>query len=141
MNFKKPKFWDYNYKNFIAILLYPLSLITFLINYFKIDYQYNYQKIKTICIGNIYIGGTGKTPLALKINYLLKSKYKIAFIKKKYSDQIEINFKQFDKINLSHIDMVALKPFAPYSHPVPPFPILTIDHNIDYGKEISLSIQ
>ena len=61
----------------------------------------------------------------------------IQMLQKKYSDQIEINFKQFDKINLSHIDMVAIKPSAPYSHPVPPFPILPSDHNIDYGKKIS----
>ena len=70
-------------------------------------------------------------------NYLSVMDDYIQMLQKKYSDQIEINFKQFDKINLSHIDMVAIKPSAAYSHPVPPFPIMTSDHNIDYGKKIS----
>ena len=65
----------------------------------------------------------------------------IGMLQEKYSRQITINFRQFNKINLSHIDMVALKPSAPYSHPVPSFPILTQDHNINYGKEISLSAE
>ena len=65
----------------------------------------------------------------------------IGMLQKKYSDHIEINFRQFDKINLSHIDMVALKPSVPYTHPVPSFPILTQDHIIDYGKEISLTTE
>ena len=65
----------------------------------------------------------------------------IGMLQKKYSGQITINFRQFNKINLSHIDMFTLKPSAPYSHPVPSFPILTQDHSIDYGKEISLSTE
>ena len=60
----------------------------------------------------------------------------IGMLQEKYSDQIIINFRQFNKINLSRIDMVALKPSAPYGHPVPSFPILTQDHSIDYGKDI-----
>ena len=43
--------------------------------------------MKLICIGNIYIGGTGKTSLAIQINELLKKNYKTIFIKKKYNDQ------------------------------------------------------
>jgi len=43
--------------------------------------------IKTICIGNICVGGTGKTPLSIKIDKILKKKYKTVFVKKKYSDQ------------------------------------------------------
>ena len=31
------------------------------------------MNIKTICIGNIYLGGTGKTTLAIKINNVLKN--------------------------------------------------------------------
>ena len=64
----------------------------------------------------------------------------IGMLQKKYSDQIMINFRELDKIDLSHINMVALKPFAPYGHPVPSFPVLTQDHSIDYGKEILLSM-
>ena len=46
--------------------------------------------IKTICIGNIYIGGTGKTSLVIKIKEILEKKnIKICFIKKFYSDQTD----------------------------------------------------
>ena len=87
MKFNKPLFW--NEINFISILLYPLSLITLLINIIKkISYKKNF-KIKSICVGNLYVGGTGKTPLSIKINNILKKKYKTVFIKKKYFDQID----------------------------------------------------
>ena len=49
-----------------------------------------YSSIKTICVGNIYIGGTGKTSLSLKINEILnKNKIKTCFVKKFYKDQID----------------------------------------------------
>ena len=87
MKVKRPLFW--NNINIISILLYPLSLITFLINKIKkIPNKKNF-KIKSICVGNLYVGGTGKTPLSIKINNILKKKYKTVFIKKKYSDQID----------------------------------------------------
>ena len=87
MKVNRPLFW--NKINLISILLYPLTLITFLINIIKkIPHKKNF-KIKSICVGNLYVGGTGKTPLSIKINNILKKKYKTVFIKKKYSDQID----------------------------------------------------
>ena len=87
MKINRPLFW--NNINLISILLYPLSLITFLVNKIKkIPNKKNF-KIKSICVGNLYVGGTGKTPLSIKINNILKKKYKTVFIKKKYSDQID----------------------------------------------------
>ena len=44
---------------------------------------------KTICVGNIYLGGTGKTPLTNLIASKLKKKFKTAIIKKGYSDHID----------------------------------------------------
>ena len=90
MKLIKPKFW--RTKNFISLILYPLSAITFLINSIK---KFSIRKtfeIKTICIGNIFVGGTGKTSLAIEINELLKNKFRTVFIKKDYKNQIdEIN--------------------------------------------------
>ena len=90
MKLIKPKFWKT--KNFISLILYPLSTVTFLINFLK---KFSIKKtfeIKTICIGNIFIGGTGKTSLAIEINELLRNKFRTVFIKKNYKNQIdEIN--------------------------------------------------
>ena len=90
MKFKKPNFWDYKKPNIIAYLLLPLSFILNFINFLNIKKKIKTQSIKTICIGNIYVGGTGKTPLAIKINQILNNlNFKTAFIKKNYYDQID----------------------------------------------------
>jgi tetraacyldisaccharide 4'-kinase len=90
MRLIKPKFWET--KNLISFILYPLSSITFLINNTKKFCIKKNFKIKTICIGNIFIGGTGKTPLAIEINKLLEKKFRTVFIKKNYENQLdEIN--------------------------------------------------
>ena len=88
MNLKKPKFWDYQKPNIIAYLLLP---ITFLVKAYSAFVKTSNPKkfeIKTICVGNFYIGGTGKTSLSIKINEILtKEKIKSCFIKKFYNDQ------------------------------------------------------
>ena len=90
MRLTKPKFWDT--KNFISFILYPLSAITYLINIIKKLSNKKKFEIKTICIGNIFVGGTGKTSLAIEIYQLLRKKFKIVFIKKNYENQLdEIN--------------------------------------------------
>ena len=78
-----------NDKNYISFLLIPISIFTFLINFFKNFLIKKNYKIKTICVGNIFVGGTGKTSLCIEINKIIKKKYRTVFIKKKYSDQID----------------------------------------------------
>ncbi len=90
MKLKKPKFWDYKKPNFFAYILKPVSFIIEIINSFKKKPLFKNKKIKTICIGNIYIGGTGKTSLSILINEILTKKgIKSCFIKKFYSDQMD----------------------------------------------------
>ena len=91
MEFKKPKFWDYKKPNVYSYLLWPISILIRLFNFLKIIITIkNYSSTKTICIGNIYLGGTGKTSLSLKINEILRQKkIKTCFIKKFYSNQID----------------------------------------------------
>jgi len=92
MNFKKPKFWDYKKPSFISYLLLPISFLLRLLNSLKskLTSATKFSEIKTICVGNIYLGGTGKTSLTLKINDILKGKnIKSCFIKKHYEDQID----------------------------------------------------
>ena len=88
MNLKKPKFWDYKKPNFLSYLLYPFSLIVELYNLLNTKNNNDKFKIKTICVGNIYVGGTGKTSLCIKINEILSKKnLKSCFIKKYYKNQ------------------------------------------------------
>ena len=86
MKFHKPKFWDKENISFFSILLFPLSfLIIFLSILRKFFVKKNKISVPVICVGNIYLGGTGKTPLAIEIFNILKSlKKKPAFIRKKY---------------------------------------------------------
>ena len=91
MNFKKPKFWDYKNPNLLSFFLLPLTIFIEINNFLlKLKKRKKNQRIKSICIGNIYIGGTGKTPLTIKVYKILK---KIGFIpivgKKKYTNQID----------------------------------------------------
>jgi len=91
MNLKKPKFWDYKKPNIYSYLLLPISIIIQIIIFFKKNLIKKKKfKIRTVCIGNIYIGGTGKTSLALKLNeILIKKKIRSCFIKKYYSNQLD----------------------------------------------------
>ena len=90
MKLKKPKFWDYKKPHLYSYLLLPFSIILSLLSKIRSKPNLTNLKIKTICIGNIYIGGTGKTSLAIKIKEILKKKnIKSCFIKKFYSDQVD----------------------------------------------------
>ena len=90
MKLKKPKFWDYKKPSFFAYLLLPFSIIIGLIAKINSKPKYPNSKIKTICVGNIYIGGTGKTSLTIKIKEILdKNNIKACFIKKFYLNQTD----------------------------------------------------
>ena len=92
MKLKKPQFWDYKKPNIIAYFLWPTSITLQLLNSFKKIFisKKKFKNIKTICIGNIYIGGTGKTSLSLKVYEILsQKKFKTCFIKKDYIDQLD----------------------------------------------------
>ena len=88
MKFKKPKFWDYKNPNLLAYILLPFTLPIYLKNIFSTKTLIQKENLKKICVGNIYLGGTGKTPLAIKISDMFKNK-KSSVIKKFYKDQID----------------------------------------------------
>ena len=78
MKLKKPKFWDYKRPNVISYFFLPITYLIQLINFLYKKEKIKSEKIKTICVGNIYIGGTGKTPISLKLkvkslNYMIYS--------------------------------------------------------------------
>ena len=97
MDFFKPKFWDKNKISFFSILLYPITLLIKLLSFFKRYLTKTHQcTIPIICVGNIYLGGTGKTPLCIEIFSILKNlNMNPVFIRKKYdSFQDEVNLQR-----------------------------------------------
>ena len=83
---KAPKFWYLKRDSFLSNSLYPFSLIfrlgTKLRNLVSREKK---SKLPIICIGNIVIGGAGKTPVALKIGNMLKQAgYNPHFVSKGY---------------------------------------------------------
>jgi len=94
MKFFKPKFWDENRISPISILLLPITFLTKIIIFFRklVTKKYGFP-ITVICVGNIYLGGTGKTPFCIELFSILKNlNKKTAFVKKKYNSfQDEVN--------------------------------------------------
>ena len=90
MNLKKPEFWDRKEPNFFSYILIPITIFFKIIVSLKPKSKIKINNIKTICVGNIYIGGTGKTSLAIKIKEILtKKNIKSCFVKKFYSNQYD----------------------------------------------------
>jgi hypothetical protein len=55
---------------------------------------------------------------------------------KKYSPKIEVNIPNFEKIQLTRIDMVVRHEGVPYPEAVPTFPLLTTWNRMDYGSKM-----
>tara|TARA_B110000285_G_C14953756_1_gene528122 strand:- start:31 stop:960 length:930 start_codon:yes stop_codon:yes gene_type:complete len=90
MKIFKPKFWSVK-NSLIAYFLFPLSIFiqALLILRNKITKVKKFS-IPVICVGNIYIGGTGKTPLSIEIAKILeKFNKKTAIIKKSYKEHVD----------------------------------------------------
>ena len=87
MKISKPKFWDQKI-GLYSLILYPFAILIKLIIFFKKRLiKSKTFNIPVICIGNIYLGGTGKTPTAILIaNELFKIGKKPSIIRKYYSD-------------------------------------------------------
>ena len=88
MKINKPKFWDQKNSLFSLILL-PFTILVKLIIVFKKRIIKGKEfSLPVICIGNIYLGGTGKTPTAILIaNELVKIGKKPCIVRKYYTDQ------------------------------------------------------
>ena len=84
MMLNKPKFWDKK-KGLLAYIFLPLALIILIINLLKKKLIKTKKfNIPVICIGNIYIGGTGKTPTSIFVGNELKKLGRNPVILRKY---------------------------------------------------------
>ena len=85
MKLIKPKFWEKK-DSLISIVLIPIAIILQIVMKLKnLIIHSKTFKIPVVCVGNIYIGGTGKTPLCILIaKEIIKNKKKPAIIKKFY---------------------------------------------------------
>ena len=101
MKLYKPKFWDH--KNFISLSLFPVSLIIqFIILLKKKFTKVSSFKIPIVCIGNIYVGGTGKTPLSILVSKeLSKIGKKPVIIRKYYKEHMDEH--SMIKENFNHL--------------------------------------
>ena len=90
MNIKKPRFWRKK-NNFLSLLLFPIAILIQLLNIIKNKFSSNQSfNIPVICVGNIFVGGTGKTPLTIMITKeLIKSGKKPVIIRKFYTDHLD----------------------------------------------------
>ena len=81
MNLKQPNFWYSKKRSFLSKTLYPLSLVySFL---FFINRKFSKEcevSIPIICIGNLVIGGGGKTPTVIALRKILANNFKKIFV-------------------------------------------------------------
>jgi len=134
--FKKPKFWNNNKPNFLAKLLLPFTLILMINNFIlNLKKKVKFSQIKSICVGNIYLGGSGKTPLTIKLYNILNSmNIKTVTAKKDYKDQLDeqIILKKKAKLILATDRLLALKKAVEDSNDVIIFDDGLQDNKIDY---------
>ena len=139
MRLKKPKFLNLKKPNLLAYVLLPIAFLIQFRNFFRIKFKKKGVKIKTICIGNIYIGGTGKTSLSIKINEILhKRKIKSCFIKKFYKNQMDEQrlLKSHGKLFVSKKRLHAINQAASDNYEVAILDDGLQDFSLDYDQEI-----
>ena len=110
MQFIKPKFWDLKKPNFLVYLLYPFTIFVKINNIISsLRPKRKFAEIKTICVGNLYIGGTGKTPTTLFLyNLLKKMNINLATAKKFYNNQIDEQKFLRDNSNFISLKLVTI---------------------------------
>lgn len=106
---KTPKFW-FKKRSIYSLILFPFSILYYFL--YKMRYFFNRKPycsgIPVICVGNINVGGSGKTPISIEIaKILLKNGKTFCFLSKGYGG----NFKEVMKLDAtSRADVVGDEP-------------------------------
>ncbi len=113
MKINKPKFWDIE-KSFLSLLFSPLSfLVSFFVFIKRKMVKVKEFEIPIICVGNIYLGGTGKTPLSIFLaNQLLKKGRNPIIVRKfykKHFDEHTLIKKKFKSLIINKDRIFAVK--------------------------------
>ena len=136
----KPKFWDRKI-GLISILFFPLTLIVIFFTFLKKKITKTRGfKIPVICVVNIYLGGTGKTPTSILLaNELSKLGKKPLILRKYYknhNDEYSLIKNYFKNLIISKNRIEGLKE-AEKSN----FDIVILDDGLqDYKIKKNLSI-
>jgi len=136
----KPSFWDKKF-SFISIFLLPLSFTFFLLIFIKkLLTKAKKFKIPVICVGNIYIGGTGKTPVCILLSKeVSKLGKKPALLRKYYknhSDEHKLIKNKFKNLILSKDRIKALRKLEQSN-----FDMVILDDGLqDYSVKKDLNI-
>lgn len=100
---KQPKFWsDFN---IFSLILIPFSIIYLLLFFIKKIITPEYKSnIPVISIGNFTVGGTGKTPVAIKTAQLLKQYgYSPVFITRGFGGNLASNVHLVTATDQAHL--------------------------------------
>ena len=139
MNLKKPNFWDKKEPNFFSYILIPITIFFKIIVSLKPKSKIKIKDIKTICVGNIYLGGTGKTSLAIKIKEILtKKNIKTCFVKKFYTNQFDEQnlLKSYGKLFVANKRIDALNQAAKENYAVAILDDGLQDYSINYDMSL-----
>ena len=118
----KPNFWNKK-TNIFTVILIPFSAIYFLLITIKKKItKVRSFKIPIICVGNIYTGGTGKTPISIHIaKELLQKGMKPVILRKFYknhNDEYKLIKNKFKNLLLDKNRLNALNKLEVSDHDV-----------------------
>ncbi len=112
---------------FYKILLSPFAFLYFIITWVR-NKLYDYQVISsylpdvyTLCIGNLAVGGTGKSPMVEYLVEILKNNFKIAVLSRGYGRATNGFIEADESSNAEIIGDEPYQYYLKYKHVVPVF--------------------
>ena len=88
---QQPDFWYRSNYSIAAHLLWPFSLVYSLVYKIRKTFSKSWQAtVPVVCVGNLSVGGTGKTPTAIAIaNFFIQKNIDIHFLSRGYGKTLD----------------------------------------------------